>query len=117
MWYSFNESQGSILIVGDERYFLVENKKGYRFIVPAKCPHRGGPLYMGTVEGSGACIRCPWHNIATPINSLTRRALPSVRIGTQWTVRIPENSNKRNFIVMPVKPMSIQRRDEFANVH
>lgn len=100
-----------MLIIGDERYFLVENKKGYRFVVPAICPHRGGPLYMGTMDDGGTCIRCPWHNLNTPINSLTRRALPSVRIGKQWTVRIPSQCDKSQCHIIPAEHMQVHQQN------
>jgi len=32
---------------------------GEVFALDGRCPHRGGPLAEGTVEG--CAIRCPWH--------------------------------------------------------
>jgi len=36
-------------------------------VVDAECPHAGGPLHEGTIEGS--CIVCPWHQYGFDLES------------------------------------------------
>lgn len=46
------------LVVGD-RIVAVCNAAGEIFALDGVCPHQGGPLGKGTVEG--CILTCPWH--------------------------------------------------------
>ena len=41
------------------RAVAVFNVSGLFYAIDNECPHRGGPLGEGDVEG--AVVRCPWH--------------------------------------------------------
>jgi len=49
-------SPGTGLLVGDA---VVFNVSGRLCVTDAKCPHLGGPLNEGTLQGS--TLTCPWH--------------------------------------------------------
>lgn len=51
--------QAAEVTVGD-RAVAVINVGGTFHAVDNRCPHRGGPLGQGFVEG--AQVSCPWHN-------------------------------------------------------
>jgi nitrite reductase/ring-hydroxylating ferredoxin subunit len=47
------------LVVGGQSIALV-NLDGTFHALSGRCPHRGGPLGQGFVDGS--LVSCPWHN-------------------------------------------------------
>jgi nitrite reductase/ring-hydroxylating ferredoxin subunit len=51
------------LLAHDDILYLVENR----------CPHRGGPLKSGYINGAGEIV-CPWHRGAFAIEALVARA-------------------------------------------
>lgn len=67
--------------VGDELYMFLD--AGDPALVPARCPHRGGPLHFATVEdrAQGVVLVCPWHGTAVPLRALKRRAAATVQSG------------------------------------
>ena len=61
-------------------YFLL-CAKGELYLVPNRCPHRGGPLKFGRLNAAGELV-CPMHGNAFSIDSLiampgTHRLAPS----------------------------------------
>jgi nitrite reductase/ring-hydroxylating ferredoxin subunit len=59
------------------------------FVLPARCPHRGGPLHLARVEGGGHRLICPWHGRATSVARAARRGLPAVRRGDRVSIVFP----------------------------
>jgi nitrite reductase/ring-hydroxylating ferredoxin subunit len=49
-------------------YFLL-SARGELFLIPNVCPHRGGPLKFGRLNGAGELV-CPMHGAAFSIASL-----------------------------------------------
>ena len=49
-------------------YFLLSSE-GELYLVPNRCPHRGGPLKFGRLNGAGELV-CPMHGAAFSIASL-----------------------------------------------
>ncbi|MBV9359631.1 MAG: Rieske 2Fe-2S domain-containing protein [Chloroflexi bacterium] len=47
------------LVVVDGRAWAVANVDGSFFAVDNNCPHNGGPLAKGALEGR--VLTCPWH--------------------------------------------------------
>ena len=54
----FYPGEGKTVQVG-ERELALFNVAGKFHCVDNVCPHRGGPLGEGTLEGS--VVTCPWH--------------------------------------------------------
>ncbi|MFO0562393.1 MAG: Rieske 2Fe-2S domain-containing protein [Polyangiales bacterium] len=78
-----DRSQANALEVGGELYvFLSERDPA---LVPARCPHRGGPLHVARVEdgAKGPALVCPWHESKVPVRALRARALATVQVGDQ----------------------------------
>ena len=46
-------------IVVGKKVLALFNIGGKFYCIDGECPHRGGPLYEGTVEGTD--LICPWH--------------------------------------------------------
>ena len=59
---------GQMLLVeiGDEE-IVVANANGQYYAFSAECPHAGGPLDEGEVEGT--VVVCPWHGAEFDINT------------------------------------------------
>jgi nitrite reductase/ring-hydroxylating ferredoxin subunit len=69
-------------MVGDERFFFVTILQK-KFAVPDKCPHRGGPLSLGTFCEKENTIQCPWHDNFFKVSALIKKEIPAVRIGSK----------------------------------
>lgn len=68
--------------VGEELFMFLDDEDAG--LVPARCPHRGGPLHVATVEegGKGAALVCPWHESRIPLRALQARAVATVQSGS-----------------------------------
>lgn len=77
----FDRREANAIEVGEELYMLLDSDDPV--LVPARCPHRGGPLHLATVENGahGAVLVCPWHGTSVPLRALKRRAMATVRSG------------------------------------
>jgi len=52
------DGTGKKIVVGGKTLALF-NSGGKFYCVDGECPHRGAPLYEGSVEGTE--LECPWH--------------------------------------------------------
>lgn len=86
----FSRSEHNALVAGDETYFVMERENAVH-VLSSRCPHRGGPLHLGDVEGEK--LRCPWHGGMFPLGRLCDRSHPSVRVGDTVTVYLPAGEN------------------------
>ena len=76
------DGQGKVVDVAG-RSLAVFNVGGRFYAIDNLCPHRGGPLGEGDVEG--AIVVCPWHGWRWDVTS-GRNCWP----GTDWRVpRVP----------------------------
>lgn len=57
----FTEGRPKLIQV-DERPVAIIRVGETLFAIEDMCPHRGGPLSEGTIEG--ATVTCPWHKAA-----------------------------------------------------
>lgn len=64
-----------------EEYFLLGHEDGL-YLVVNRCPHRGGPLKFGHVDGENRIV-CPLHHAAFPIAQL---------IAQPTTIRLDERA-------------------------
>ena len=86
------ELLAGLLLIEDVRYFVYTAASGARWLVPADCPHRGGPLNFGTVEPDRHVVRCPWHKMLCSERTLINRSVPAVRVCAQWSAILPEKT-------------------------
>jgi len=53
--------EGSMLEVDlDGKPIAIANVEGSYYAMAGECPHQGGPIAEGELEG--AVVTCPWHN-------------------------------------------------------
>jgi len=79
----------------DGRIYALFNLDGDVFAIDGICPHQGGPLAEGTLEGS--IVTCPWHgwqfDVRTgqsPVFSRAKTYTFEVRVeGTDVLVKVP----------------------------
>jgi 3-phenylpropionate/trans-cinnamate dioxygenase ferredoxin component len=55
------------------------NVEGAYYAVDNTCPHRGGPLGEGDLDGQ--VVNCPWHGWSWDVTSGANVNNPAVRIG------------------------------------
>lgn len=91
-WVYFDvlEDECSVIVQGDARYFLLLMPGERKAYVSDVCPHRGGPLHMGSSDATCAKIRCPWHKYSWSTKALGARVAPAVRRGKCWSVALRE---------------------------
>jgi nitrite reductase (NADH) small subunit len=78
----------------DGRIYALFNTDGLISAIDGICPHQGGPLADGLLEGS--CVTCPWHGWQfdvqtgkTPINSKIKLPVFEVKVeGDDVLVRV-----------------------------
>jgi nitrite reductase/ring-hydroxylating ferredoxin subunit len=59
------------------------------FVLPVRCPHRGGPLNLATLRPGETRLVCPWHERSTSVTKALRRGIPAVRRGDYVTTVLP----------------------------
>lgn len=74
------------------------------FVLPARCPHRGGPLHLATFEPQGNRLVCPWHGRATSVTKAIKAGIPAVRRGGRVTAVLP--ADPRSGYTLEYRPMS-----------
>lgn len=74
------EGAGNCVVVDGVAYVYARTARG-AFLIPAQCPHRGGPLHLASVESGGARLVCPWHGRAQPLPSQAAAGVAFVRSG------------------------------------
>lgn len=74
---------GSCVEAAGAAYVYARTAEG-SFVMPALCPHRGGPLNLAELTPQGDRLVCPWHSGRTSLARL-RRQVPSVRNGNTVT--------------------------------
>jgi nitrite reductase/ring-hydroxylating ferredoxin subunit len=85
----FQRDHANLIEYGDRSYFLHRDRAGAYVLIRARCPHRGGPLFLGTVQdGPAESIRCPWHDSVVTVKAMQKRAPPMVMNGSECRVII-----------------------------
>jgi nitrite reductase (NADH) small subunit len=74
------------------------------FVLPARCPHRGGPLHLAQVEPGRSRLICPWHGRGFSVQKLVTAGPPAVRRSDQVTVVFPHQGETEHAIEH--RPMS-----------
>ena len=79
----------------DGRIYALFNVNGVVSAIDGICPHQGGPLADGFIEGT--CVTCPWHGWQfdvqtgkTPLGARIKQAVYDVKIeGSDILVQTP----------------------------
>ena len=58
----------------ENKYIALFNIEGRFFAINNVCPHRGGPLAEGSLEGP--VVTCPWHGWQFDVSTGTCRTAP-----------------------------------------
>jgi nitrite reductase (NADH) small subunit len=74
----FDPNVANFLIQGDRRFFLMSLDNDL-FLMRDNCPHRGGPLHLGSLDCKKGTIVCPWHEATVSIQRLQQHAVPCIR--------------------------------------
>ena len=82
------EGSGNCVRVQDLAFVYARTEHG-EFVLPARCPHRGGPLHLAAFEAGGSRLVCPWHGRATSVSRHLKAGIPAVRRGTVVTAVLP----------------------------
>ena len=72
------EGQAKVLEVNG-RSLAVFNVSGRFYAIDNLCPHRGGPLGEGDLEGT--VVVCPWHGWRWDVTTGANTNNPAVRVG------------------------------------
>ncbi len=80
---------GNCAVVGDRSFVWARTARG-SFVLPARCPHRGGPLHLARLSADGGRLLCPWHGSATSLSRLLKTGVPAVRRGEEVTAVLPD---------------------------
>jgi nitrite reductase/ring-hydroxylating ferredoxin subunit len=60
------------------RTLALFNVDGVLYVVDNACPHRGGPIGEGDLEGT--VVTCPWHGWRYDVTTGARDGNPSLRL-------------------------------------
>lgn len=78
-------------MVAGERYVLARTDAA-PFVLAASCPHRGGPLPLGQLDGHGRLI-CPWHENRYSCSQSRESTIPLVRRANRVTAIFPHDES------------------------
>jgi hypothetical protein len=93
----FHKDEANLVELGDQSYLVHRNRAGAYMLIRARCPHRGGPLFLGTVlSGPTESIRCPWHDSVVPVQAMQKKAPPMVVNGLECRVIIRDAACESN---------------------
>jgi nitrite reductase (NADH) small subunit len=86
------EGSGNCVRIRDSAFIYARTEHG-EFVMPARCPHRGGPLHLATFEAGGSRLVCPWHERATSVSRHLKGGIPAVRRGAVVTAVFPGSAD------------------------
>ena len=71
--------EGKVVIIQDTEIALF-NIDGEFFAISNACPHRGGPLGEGFVDGD--VVTCPWHGWRFNVKTAISPVIPNLKISS-----------------------------------
>ncbi|MEV6522404.1 Rieske 2Fe-2S domain-containing protein [Longispora sp. NPDC051575] len=78
------DGAGNCVVLDGQPYVYARTTAG-EFVLPAACPHRGGPLHLAALRPGTTRLVCPWHERATSVTRAVRAGVPAVRCGRRVT--------------------------------
>jgi nitrite reductase/ring-hydroxylating ferredoxin subunit len=89
----FQAAEANLIELPSRSFFLHRNRAGAFVLIRARCPHRGGPLFLGRIlDDPVESIRCPWHDSVVPVQAMQKKAPPMVVNGTECRVIVDDGS-------------------------
>lgn len=85
----FDSERYNYICLDGEPYFVFKLPGGRMAVLPDRCPHRGGPLHLGTSDCKKYTLTCPWHETVFLQRALMRKAIPAVTLGRRITALFP----------------------------
>jgi nitrite reductase/ring-hydroxylating ferredoxin subunit len=73
------EGQAKVVSINGEDVAVFRHEGGF-YAIQHICPHRGGPLGEGQLEGS--VVTCPWHGWKFDIKTGVSPVMPTARVKT-----------------------------------
>ncbi|MGI9093179.1 MAG: Rieske 2Fe-2S domain-containing protein [Mycobacteriales bacterium] len=74
------DGRDNCVVVDGVPYVFARTATG-AFVLPSRCPHRGGPLQLAQLDGAGRFLRCPWHGRRSSLTRFREHGVPAVRSG------------------------------------
>jgi len=75
-------------VVAGDRELALCNCDGKFYAIDNVCPHQGGPLGEGELDGT--VVTCPWHGWRFDVSTGTSPIIPSVKL-TQYEIKVEGN--------------------------
>ena len=69
----------ALTVTAEGKTLALFNVDGAYYAIDNACPHRGGPLSEGDLDGR--VVTCPWHGWVWDVTSGANMNNPAVRIG------------------------------------
>jgi hypothetical protein len=70
----FQAHEANLIELASRSFFLHRTRDGAYVLIRARCPHRGGPLFLGRViDEPVESIRCPWHDSVVPVHAMQKK--------------------------------------------
>jgi sulfoxide reductase heme-binding subunit YedZ len=88
------EDQGRLAAI-DGYEIAVYLHAGKVFAMDNVCPHQGGPIVEGTIEGD--CVTCPWHGWSFKLENGQMPGSPGVDIRT-YPTRILKRDGQKDLV-------------------
>jgi nitrite reductase (NADH) small subunit len=82
---------GNCVETGSGAYVYAQTRHG-EFVMPATCPHRGGPLHLAEFAGDSPRLVCPWHGHSSYVARWLHQGIPAVRRGNTVTAVLPADA-------------------------
>jgi nitrite reductase (NADH) small subunit len=80
---------GSLECIAEDRIVALYNIEGTYYALDGICPHQGGPLGKGKLNGQ--VVTCPWHGFQFDVSTGKHCSLPNLR-QPQFPVRVEEGA-------------------------
>jgi hypothetical protein len=77
---------------GDGTPYVYARTLAGSFVLPARCPHRGGPLHLARLDESKRALICPWHGGRVSVCRLPKSGIPAVRNGNRVVAVLPHDA-------------------------
>lgn len=87
----FNVSKVTLITIAQHVLWIYKNADGKMYVLNGRCPHKGGPLYLGEIKNLH--IICPWHETRISLKKLIDSSYPSVFVGDCAKLVFEDKSN------------------------